>query len=171
MKQDSSLQVSSYLFKTKKAVFSFHTLGGCFRFRGLSPIRPSFPGTLQRQGLLLVHHDVVHSLISHTAARTTALLLTWWRGLPRIQVKIEVFHLLVSFGFDHRTASPIETVTAEKNRVFAGQVGIHGDVVLLAVVRIAARGCAMHGVRPGGQREPGGVSSKTPGDGRSNWGL
>lgn len=56
---------------------SLHILGGCLGLRGLPAVRPSFPGTLQGQSLLLVHHDVIHPLVRHAAARTTVLLLPW----------------------------------------------------------------------------------------------
>lgn len=77
---------SSALFCSgnSKAVLSFHILGWCFRLRGLPPIRPGLPGALQSQGLLLVNHDIVHSLVRNTAAWAAALLLAWWCGFPRI---------------------------------------------------------------------------------------
>lgn len=61
---------------------SLHILGGCLGLRGLPAVRPSFPGTLQGQSLLLVHHDVIHPLVRHAAARTTVLLLKA-QGYPK----------------------------------------------------------------------------------------
>lgn len=73
--QDVFSQFSSLLRRDGEAVFSFHTLGWCFGFRGLSAVGPGFPRALQGQGLLLVHHNVIHSLVGHAAARPAALLL------------------------------------------------------------------------------------------------
>ena len=44
--------------------------------------------------------------------------------------------------------------------VLTGQVGVHGNVILLTVVRVAAGSCAVHGVRPGGQWKPGGADGR-----------
>lgn len=70
-----SLPFSPLLFRDSKVAFLLHILGWCFRLCGLPPIRPGLPGALQSQGLLLVNHDIVHSLVSYTAAWAAALLL------------------------------------------------------------------------------------------------
>lgn len=47
-------------------------------------------------------------------------------------------------------------------RVFAGQVWVHGDVVLLTVMRVAAGRRAVHRIRPRGQGESRGAKERSP---------
>lgn len=56
-------------------MFSLDALRGRLGLRRLSAISPRLPRALQGQRFLLVHHNVIHPLVCHTAARAAALFL------------------------------------------------------------------------------------------------